>query len=463
MPEPRCFALENNLFIDDDWIAASDGLTRATQQPEKLPSPILDQDRPVYYMTVSYDPELGRYRMWYNAMGHPDHGPKLGYAYAESSDGVSWERPDLGLVGANYLDAPMGHWSFPFVDDGPDCRDPARRYKMGYYDAAPGRGMGVAFSADGLRFRPYAGNPVVPHMDPEMPPDAPDSNIISDILDACYDPVRGEYLLGCKVWRGGFTGKPHHAPEGHRRCVGLSASRDFVTWERPRVIVTPDPEHGLEEFYGMKPIVRGNHYIGFLRVLRDDLPATPGGPVEGIGWTELMTSADGRHWIRHPEPFLDREPRDGHWDHAMAWFGDIVTVGDREYVYYGGYRAGHKIRAQIGDRSLGLALLRKNGFVARRAKVRSAWLKTPAARLPARTLTVNAVVRGELRVRLVNEQGVAQPGCDWSDGPTVRGDAVAHRIDWRGADGMAMERALSLEFMLSDADLYGFDFLPAGQ
>ncbi|NWG13400.1 MAG: hypothetical protein HXY20_07705 [Acidobacteria bacterium] len=31
-------------------------------------------------------------------------------------------------------------------------------------------------------------------------------------------------------------------------------------------------EIGIEEFYGFKPMVRGNLYLGFLRVLRDDLP-----------------------------------------------------------------------------------------------------------------------------------------------------------------------------------------------
>jgi hypothetical protein len=119
----------------------------------------------------------------------------------------------------------------------------------------------------------------------------------------------------------------------------MSTSRDFIAWQRPRLVVTPDPNNGVEEFHGFKPVVRGDLYLGFLRVLRDDLPATEGGPVEGIGWTELMTGRDGCDWTRHQDVFIDRQRRAGAWDHAMAWYADSVTVGDLECVYYVGYSA----------------------------------------------------------------------------------------------------------------------------
>ena len=37
----------------------------------------------------------------------------------------------------------------------------------------------------------------------------------------------------------------------------------------------------------------GRTFIGFARVLRDDLPCDPGGPANGTGWSALMTSRDG--------------------------------------------------------------------------------------------------------------------------------------------------------------------------
>jgi hypothetical protein len=237
----------------------------------------------------------------------------------------------------------------------------------------------------------------------------------------------------------------------------MSTSRDFVTWARPQVIVTPHPDHGIEEFYGFKPTVRGNLYLGFLRVLRDDLPATPGGAVEGIGWTELLTSRDGAQWTRHPEAFIDRDPRPDTWDHAMAWYADSVTVGDHEYIYYGGYSAGHK----VGHREVGLAKLRKNGFVSRDAGPAGGRLRTPPALLPRGcALTVNAAVRGELCVRLADAAGHALPDCGWEACTPLHGDSVAHPVRWRGVDGLPTDRPVSLEFSLRDADLYGFDLTP---
>ncbi len=442
-----------NLLVDDGLIAESRGLIRTTHQPQKLPNPVLRHDRPMWFLEVLYDADLARYRMWYNAMG-----PRLGYAYAESEDAIRWSRPSLGFVpwpdGSNYIDAPMGNWSLFLRDEGARFADPARRYKMAYYvqgRAKQENGLCVAFSADGLRFRPFEGNPVLPE------------DVLGDIIDGCWDPLKGEYLLACKFEQSGYPGKPHYLQEGKRRVVAQATSPDFLKWNKPSVILTPNPAHGIEEFYGLKPRVRGNLYLGFLRVLRDDLPATPGGPVEGIGWTELMTSRDGHKWTRHPDKFLDRDPREDRWDHAMAWFGDCLTVGDKDYIYFGGYRAGHKIRSQSGDRSVGMAILRKNGFVSRDAGREGGVLKIRLAALPGDHLTVNAHVRGELRIRLLDENDQVVPGFDWDDCIPVRGDSVAHLIQWRGNPQLPRDRRFSLVFSLIDTELYGFDFVDAGR
>lgn len=448
------FAKESNLFIDDALIDHSSGLKRTTHQPRKHPDPLLDQERPAFQLNVLREEATGRFRMWYNAMGHPIEYPRIGVAYAESADGIRWNRPVLGYSWANYIDGP-GHWARPVVDDGPGVVAPQQRYKTAWFE--PGKGMCVAFSPDGMRFTPWPDNPVLAENCAE---DAPEiANIVSDIMDICVDPLQKRYLMCCKVWRGGYPGKPHHAPRDFRRCVAVSTSSDFITWDRPRVIVTPDASNGLEEFYGLAPMVRGNQYVGFLRILRDDLPATPAGPTEGVGWTELASSRDGVSWQRHPDPFLDRDGREGRWDHAMAWFGDCVTVGERDYIYYAGYRAGHKIRSAIGDRSIGVAFLRKDGFVSRDAGAAGGRLRTRLAALPDAAMCVNADVRGEMRVRLVLANGSPAPGFDWADCTPMRGDSVAHRVRWKDGCRPSGRQPFSLEFRLMDADLYGFGFI----
>jgi len=466
--QPAVFCLGPNLLIDDHLIADRSGLNRTTHQPEKLAEPVLRKAeawhrQPQWLLEVKRDPRSGRFRAWYNLKnfmhsGPGGAGPGICYAYAESDDGVHWTRPHLGLVDVdgsrdnNIIAAPLGHFGLFLVDEGPACADSSRRYRMAYF----GGGLCVAFSPDGLHFSEHPANPLIPAGANEIPfPQPGYANVIGDIIDGCWDPLKGEYLLGCKIERRGYPGQPHHHAEGWRRCVGMSTSRDFVAWEEPRVIVTPDPANGMEEFYGFKPMVRGNLYLGFLRVLRDDLPATEGGPVEGIGWTELLTSRDRRTWTRHQEKFIDRDPRPGSWDHAMAWYADSVIVGDQEFIYYGGYSAGHK----TGDRAVGLARLRKNGFVSFGAGRAGGLLRTAPAALPGDSLTVNAVVRGELRVRLRDANGKVVPGFDWADCVPVRGDSVAHPIEWRGRPSLPRAHAVSLEFSPAGAELYAFDFI----
>lgn len=456
-----------HLFVDDYLVAGSRGLTRTTHQPGKLPEPVIPSglapwhNQPQWFMRVVHDAPSGLFRAWYNLKNPGGHKksdgagtgvPSCCYACAESPDGIRWRYPDLGLVEMdgsrknNLLDAVFDNFGLFLVDDGPRERNPARRFKLAYHEARrgdAGNGMSVMFSADGFRFTPFPGNPVIPH--------GPAGTVISDIIDGCRDPLRREYLLGCKIEQGGYPGKPHYHKEGWRRCVGMAASGDFIHWSRPRLIVTPEPANGIEEFYGFKPMVRGDLYLGFLRVLRDDLPASPDGPANGIGWTELLASRDGRTWTRFQDKFIDRNPAEGTWDHAMAWYADSVTVGDREYVYYGGYSHGHK----VGDRAVGLGFLRRDGFVSRDAGHEQGFLRTPRVILGGAAVTVNARILGEMRVRVTDGRGCPMPGFDWNDGVPVRGDPLSYKLAWRKADAFSLcARPVRLEFRLSRAELY---------
>ena len=463
LPEPKPLRLSPgpHLFIDDHLVQETVRLVRRTHQPQKLPQPILGKaepwhQQPLFFQKVIHDAAAGRFRMWYNVK-NPGADPFVCYAYAESEDGIRWNRPNLGLVSVagstenNLIDAPLGHFSLFFVDDGPDFPDPSRRYKMGFYDA---KGLFLAFSPDGFRFTPHPDNPVIPRDSGQVPDLSPGYvNIIGDIIDGCWDPLRKRYLLACKIEKDGYPGKPHYFYEGWRRCVGMSVSDDFIHWKTPWFIVTPDPANGIEEFYGFQPMIRGDFYIGFLRILRDDLPADPEGAVNGIGWTELITSRDGETWTRYQETFIDRNHDAGTWDHAMAWVGDCLTVGDKDYVYYCGYSAGHK----VGDRQNGLAILRKNGFVSRDAGPDGATLRTPLVTLDADALTVNASVAGDLRIRILDETGTPLEGFDWDDVEPLHGDSVEHRVQWSAPLSSLRQRPVHLEFNMHEAQLYAFD------
>jgi hypothetical protein len=87
---------------------------------------------------------------------------------ATSRDGLTWHKPDLGLVEYkggrrnNLVDLHQGnvHVQSCVVFHDPDDPEPARRFKMVYQTRIYDWRFAVAFSADGISWIPHPDNPV---------------------------------------------------------------------------------------------------------------------------------------------------------------------------------------------------------------------------------------------------------------------------------------------------------------
>ena len=87
------------LFLDAMVVEQQQGLLRVFHAAEKHPAnPVLRKDKewegkgPYVYGTVMWDAD--RLRMWY----HHFVGGQYWDSYAESSDGIAWTKPNLGIV-----------------------------------------------------------------------------------------------------------------------------------------------------------------------------------------------------------------------------------------------------------------------------------------------------------------------------------------------------------------------------
>jgi hypothetical protein len=171
----------------------------------------------------------------------------------------------------------------------------------------------------------------------------------------------------------------------------------------------------------------------------------------GLGYTVLAWSRDGRTWQRDHEPFLTNDSDPARWDHAMAWGDCQVVVGDEIFLYYGGYRRGHKV-ARFDERQIGLARFPLDRYAAREADLNRGRLLTKPVRLRGAGLTVNARVGGELRVRLVNVIGDSLPTFDWVE---VTGDGAALPVGWTRSLANLGDQPVRIEFELRHAQLFG--------
>jgi hypothetical protein len=469
------------LLIDDSLVEESRGVVKTTHPPRRYENnPILgmEQHTTQPYVTVLRDPESGRFRMWYNA----DAGKDCAIAYAESMDGIHWETPVLSILGENNKLLSISSefqngYGVSVIDDWGRERDPSWRYKLIYWGQEKpwpngDPGMRVAFSPDGIHWTKYAGNPVLPDFsereqfaldDPRRPYG------VGDVLDVYWDPLRHRYGAALKTPAIASDGY-ETAPKANvyiRRLVSSSISDDFVNWLRPWRILLPERNEGLLEFYGIGgPFARGNLLIGFVRMLRDDLPANPGGPAEGIGYAVLTTSRDGIHWERHKDCFLDRGEIPDSWDRAMTWIGCAVPVGDQTYLYYGGYKQGHKVEAKT-ERQIGLAVMKRDRFVSVDSlEMEKGYIRTVPLYLAdgrGKQLSVNADCGNEgiIRVQIRNSLGEVFPGFSFEECEPVKGNGLDVVVRWKTQPDLSslFAQTLNVEFEIQNARLFAFDVI----
>jgi hypothetical protein len=380
-------------------------------------------------MTVLRDPQTGRFRIWYNAY-RDDHS--TGFGYMESDDGIHWIRPHRVLKDP----API-QYGVSVIDEGPNFPDPTQRYKVAWWKDG---GLKIAVSPDGLNWTPLVPYVVLRHN--------------HDINNLFYDPIRRRYMATISVYTTRATWKKP------RRITMMSVSRDLLHWEPPWYVLLPDDrvDEGETQFYAMSGyLFRGDLCIGLVKVLRDDLVASdvPKGAY-GIGYTTLAWSWDGEYWVRDPTPFFEPDPDPNAWDHAHAWLDYQLLVGDEVYIYYGGYRYGHKMARWTG-RQIGLVRMKRDRYVSREADARGGTLRTPLVVLIGDRMTVNAEVKGELRVRLLDRAGQPIPGFDADDCPPIRGDSVSHPVKWPSSLATLQGQPVHIEFLLREAKLYAFE------
>lgn len=435
--------------VDNHWAIKykNETVRRVFHQPAKYEqNPLIASDGG--YACVLKDEHDGLFRMWYQTwVASPEKGKsgKYAIAYAESKDGISWTLPNLGLhewqgskdnnVVWTGLTGRRG--SQVFLLDVPEKDRRGYRYLMLY----GGGSSHLIGSHDGI------------HWDKES--DTAVTEMHSDTQNAIvYDPRRGEYVMFCRAKHIYRTFRGAILDTGASRRVARMASKELWTlWDsQPQNILIPDEldaDRGdFNFFYGMPTRYHAGIYWGFLWPFK----------MNSDIHTELAWSRDGITFHRLPSrPKLVERGPEGTWDDGMVFGSPFwVEVGDQWWIYYSGWDGPHGTKDRTPG--IGLARLRKEGFISMRGPANGAVLCTRKIVWPGGKLVVNADAHeGELRVRVSDENRKVLPGFDYADCVPFDGDSVAHEVSWQNSsiEPLAGE-VIRLEIFLKNADIYTF-------
>ena len=480
------------LFVDDFLVDSTQGIVRVYNHPTKaLDAPVIwpetdlerevDPKRPYRFAPVAgatsgglwWDPVKKVFRLWYEA------GWMKYLCYAESKDGVAWERKDLGIVkGTNRVltDTLLDSWSvFPDYK----AANPYANWRLMVSVAGGVTDNRLYTSSDGIAWT-HIGN----------------AGQSGDRSTMFYDPFRGKWVFSL---RGGGPGKSgrnrsYWASEtfGGETCLwnfpagklsrglhpGLPRPKPWLATDEKDI---PDPSVGglQPQLYNMDAVAYESIMVSLFEILhpfRGDNGTCASAGMPKITDLHFAYSRDGWNFDRPDRTAAIAASRwgSGKWDTGyLSPMGGICVIKDeRLWFYYTAMRGDatettpYSNDPEIGWRrngmhfnaSIGVATMRRDGFAGLVADGRGEVTTKPVT-FSGKHLFVNAECRfGSLAAEVLDEQGTILPGFAAADClPLARTDSTKAEIRWRGGDLESLAgKAVRFRFKLHCGTFYSF-------
>lgn len=453
LQETRYLVLDDRII--DEIVAAKLTLGEVSKHPQ---NPLFGEDKPWeprfdnVYANVIYDSEDRHYKCWYNPFiidervthtppekRHPDFGNymdmkpnrrEMGLCYASSTDGIHWEKPELGLIefnGNRQNNIVMRRVNGAGVFKDERETDPSRRYKM-FFCGEPQ--MTVAFSPDGLRW--------------DEPIPIPEVEAHGTHPNAFWAEACGKYV--------GFTRQ--HA--GSVRLVTRTESSDFVQWTPDETVLVGT--NSRLQAHDMVVFPTCGIYIGLLGIMVYPEDSN----IDVKQHVELAWSADTVEWHRIAEgtPFIGHTPAETERYDSLSYdWGTIfpsapIFLDDGIRIYYG---AGDGYFFNWRKGYLALATLRPYGWAGYEpvSEDTSAIITTQSVEFDGTSVSITADVwnEGSVSVVLLDESGgeraVSKP---------IQATATDAQVEWESDKDLNSLRGeqVRLRFQLHDAKLYAF-------
>lgn len=450
--------METILFFDDWALQRRDNCVRRLGEPEWRPEATLEDDLTEgtwNFPTVWYDEENALWKAIYcGAAEYPFPPERYQEAlrrnvlpktqvllYAESDDGIIWNRPDL----TDRVDLKVRHRKNQVLESGVHINgapvfvdredpDPERRLKyLCTYGAWEESEQRILTSGDGItwKFQDQGWGKRV-HLDTP--------------ICVFYNEQKKTYGIANRLRVG-------------ERRVALIETKDFKEFSEPRLIVFPDSEDPpMVQFYGMPIFQYEGMFVGLLWYLHTD-PSEIGhikwfGPIDSA--LTYSYTGDGFNRAFH-QPFIKRNERGEHGGGSVYASSMVVAPDNTIRFYSGGSKAEHFSNQKLNDAALMLHTLRLDGFVYLESYATQGRVTLRGVTIKGPELQINLKVPyGSARVQILDETGAPIPGLSFEESVPFTGDELFYEPQWNSGKDLAevVGKQVFIDIELSEGNLY---------
>jgi hypothetical protein len=448
---------KREIFVDKYLIQELDGASLVMHAPRDE-GPVMYFNKPwesfaPAYITILKDDHI--YRAYYRG-GHKrsDGKPADNTCYAESKDGVTWEKPILKIVDVDgskdnnviLYEPPFTHNFSPFIDKNPNV---SRDQKYKAFGGSSKTGLFPYVSADGIHWKKLVEHGVIKE------------GLLDSQNVSFWSEHEQMYVCYFRSWTGGED-------RGYR-SVSRSTSKDFINWSKATEMSYGNTPY--EHIYTQQTspyfraphiyIAIGSRFVPHRQIASlDQLQELKVDPSQHKGLSEpfLMTSRGGTVYDRtFMEAYIRPAVGLNHWSARTNYPSlNVVPTGSSEMSLYVNQDyaqpTGHLRRYSM----------RLDGFASLSSNYKGGAMKTKAFTFKGKELEINYATSavGEIRIAIQGENGKDLPGYSMLDCEELVGNETSRTVTWKGSQDLSKltSKPIRLHIYLKDADLYSIRF-----
>lgn len=458
-----------NLFLDPSLLEKMENTQLRINPPEQK-EVVIQPDKPWEQLMISFFltvlDENGKLRMWYACRDRDQTDPTsdANLAYAESTDGVNWTKPNLGLIDYhgstdnNLVGVPSLEGNV-YLD--PHAQSPDEKYI--YVTYVKKEGIIRYKSPDGLRWKKDE-QPLI-----RFKADTQNITFWDASIKKYAIYLRG-WTVDEQVWQNkrrqinrltaDKLSEPLPVEPVTKRGSGVLP---LITSEIPVVLAidNQDPENSDIYNISAEPYpLDSRWYVGFPSILKREKSIS-----DGTVTTHFVGSKDGIVWHKYDRaPYVPLNPKDAGTPNMEFMGTGIVVRGDEIWQYGTEFMSRHgdvKARKKRTDGAIYRYVQRLDGFVSLDFESGDGRAQTRPVKVEGEQLLLNLKSEepGSLTVGLLKPNGDVIPGFGLDDCLPLPKDSTSATVSWKGGDLAKLTNTdVKLVFAGKRSKLYSFRF-----